>query len=65
MIQSQEVSTVMAVVNDVHSSSIQIRSEGDVCVCALVRPSPVCPDVLSEWVGANVCVINRFNGDTF
>lgn len=33
MIQSQEVSTVMAVVNDVHSSSIQIRSEGDVCVC--------------------------------
>lgn len=35
------------------------------CVCALVRPSPVCPDVLSEWVGANVCVINRFNGDTF
>lgn len=36
-----------------------------VCVIALVRPSPVCPDVLSEWVGANVCVINRFNGDTF
>lgn len=32
MIQSQEVSTVMAVVNDVHSSSIQTRSEGDVCV---------------------------------